>query len=238
MKLVQAAAPKRAARGKRLTAALAIGTVALLAGSAARADVILSWGSTASFTGTEASLAASTYGTGIVASGGAITRSGLGTSSGAGSLNSAGWTTGFLTFSLATTADGSYSLADFDIQDRASGTGPENLGLYYSGNNFAAPVGSWSDAASTGTREEDVTLSSLVVLAPSTTYTFEIKPTNGTSNNGGSTASAGTYRIISPTIELDGTAQSVAVPEPASLGLLGLGAGGLFVRRRRAGTQR
>lgn len=222
--------------GKKVwIAAATLGALTAMS-TATHAAIIIGWGSTSSFAGTETALTASTYGSGIVASGGSITRTGLGTSSGGGSLNSTGWnnTSNFLGFSITTTADGSYNLTQFLIQDRASGTGPGNLALYYSGDSFANPIATWSDAPSTGTRQETAAITG-ITLAPSTTYTFEIKAANSTSNAGGTVASAGTYRLISPDVELDGDAVQVSTsaPEPASLGVIGLGAAALIGRRKR-----
>jgi hypothetical protein len=218
-----------------LAGALLAGAVGLAANSSANASVILSWSSTASFAGTEASIPVSTYGSGIIASGDDITRAnGLSGNAGAGSLNSAGWGTGYLTFSLTTSATGSYSLTGFQVDDRASGTGPGNLALLYSGNNFASSIGSWSDTANgTTAHQENVSLSP-VVLAPGTTYTFRLAAANQSSNAGGTVGSTGTYRITSPTLELDGTAITVAVPEPASAGILGIAALGLLRRYRKS----
>jgi len=79
----------------------------------AQADVILSWNSTAGFAGTETSLGVAAYGSGVVASGGAITRSGLSGNAGGGSFNSAGFnvTTNFLTFALTTTSTNGTSIS-------------------------------------------------------------------------------------------------------------------------------
>ena len=221
--------------GKKIAGlAIAAATLGAAAGHA-NADAILTWGSTASFAGTEGSIPVASFGAGVVASDtSAISRSGLGTSGGGGSLNSTGWPTGFLTFSLTTTSTGSYDLTGFQIQDRASGTGPLDLGLFYSGNNFASAIASWSDAAGTGTQQETPSISG-ITLQPSTTYTFEIKPRDQSSNNGGSIAGAGTYRVLSPSLELDGNPVAVAAPtpEPASLGLLGAGVVALISRRSR-----
>ena len=222
--------------GKRM-AGLAIAAAIVSAGAgSANADAILSWNSTSGFAGTEMSIDVAAYGPGIVASGGSITRSGLGTSAGGSSINSTGFPAGFLTFSLTTTDAGSYSLTEFQIQDRASNTGPRDLGLFYSGDNFTSPIASLERClwALAHPRQESPAISG-ITLQPSTTYTFEIKATDGTSNNGGSTSGAGTYRVISPALELDGTpvAVVVATPEPASLGLLGAGAVALISRRSR-----
>jgi hypothetical protein len=145
-------------------------------------------------TGSEASVSATTTAAGIT--GGVLARAaGLSAVSGAGSINSSGWSTAtmadktlYYTFSVTPAAGCTVALASLAIQTAASGTGPAHFDVGTSVDNYTA-----LSTAYAGTSMDTVTLSASAAGAI-TVHVFGY----------GATSSAGTMRIES-TLSLTGS---------------------------------
>ncbi len=146
--------------------------------------------------GSEASVSAATMAAGIT--GGALSRAaGLTAVSGAGSINSSGWSTAamadktlYYTFSVTPAAGCTLGLASLAIQTAASGTGPANFDVGTSVDNYTA-----LSTAYGGTSTDTVTLSASAAGAI-TVHVFGY----------GATGSTGTMRVEG-TLSLTGSIQ-------------------------------
>jgi hypothetical protein len=101
--------------------------------------------------------------------------------------------TKYFTFGFTVAPGFVVNLNQLLIGTRASGTGPRDMALRYSGDGFTANLATWTESG-TGFINNTLSLSSLTNL--SGTVEFRIVALSNTSANGtGSIASGGTYRI-------------------------------------------
>lgn len=173
--------------------------------------------------------------------GGSIVRgSGLGVATATGSISSNGWegaasgAVGEEYFSFGFTVAPGYTV-DLDwlyLGTRASAAGPGTLGLFYSGDAYAASLFTFDQAATTGGTGELHSAIDLHALTGLTgEVTFRIYEIGNTQADGvGDTAGSGTFRLSNyvsngGTLNMQVTGTVSAVPEPERYALLLVGLG-------------
>lgn len=153
---------------------------------------------------------------------------GLNPNAGANSFNSSGWDTlaadDFLSFGFAVNTGFFADLESILLNVRSSDTGPANLTVFSSIDNFAASVQSFTSTASNA----DIILDVSALTGLTDTVEFRIVTANGTAVDGSPIGTSGTFRLNSASIE----GQVTAVPEPGSVLALSLISGGAVVMRR------
>ena len=150
------------------------------------------------------------------------------------SFSSNGWDAGEY-YQFQTSSSGFESLT-VSYGQATSSTGPGDFDFFYSTNGtsftqFGSTYdGPTLDFSTTTFRPENVLswdLSAISGLDNASTVFFRVAVNGTLAENGGTTASTGTFRID------DFTVNATAIPEPASMALLGL-SGLVLLRRRRA----
>lgn len=119
---------------------------------------------------------------------------GLAAANGLNSINSSGWNAGddrFFTFGFTVAPGQLVDLTALQIGTSASNTGPRDMALVYSGDNFATPLAEWTQPNTF--LNQIIDLSSLQNLSGD--VEFRIISTSGVSANGGTVASGGTSRV-------------------------------------------
>jgi hypothetical protein len=154
------------------------------------------------------------------------------------SFSSNTWAIGdYYQFSVSTLGLSNISLT-FD--QTSSNTGPRDFGVFYSTNGVsftqfgadyqvlpnAAPNPTWNATTSSPIYTFSYDLSSVASLNNAATVTFRLQNTTTVAANGTTVAATGTDRVDNVII------QTQAVPEPASMAVLGLGVVALIRRRR------
>ena len=200
---------------------LIIALVVMAIASVASAELLASW----TFAGGNGT---SSLNTGAANIGqitvGNLARVGLGTSStAAGQFSSNGWDDGGqVEFSLTVNANYQIANAALNMTSvQGSNTGPRNTSWYLG----AAAVGTVLTRTVSTTTSWN---SSLGTIAAGAGQTLSIRATDSVSVTGGTPASAGSFRIND--LSFNGDIQ--AVPEPATMSLLGLGALAMVLRRK------
>lgn len=120
---------------------------------------------------------------------------GINPASASNSISSNGWNAGddrYFTFGFTIAPDKLVDLSTLQIGTRASGTGPRDMALLYSGDGFQNPVATFTQSNNAFDNFE-LDLSSLSNL--SGTVEFRIVSTSNIAANGGSVASTGTFRV-------------------------------------------
>lgn len=204
----------------------------------ARADVIVDWNLTG-LPGDETTLAANSAAAGVT--GNALTEGPtLIANAGVDSMNARGWNgeaSDYFSFGFSVANGYGVDLTSLVIGSKSSGSGPGSMGLYYSGDNFASALHTFTENG-TDYSYAIVDLSALGHITG--TVEFRIAQVGTTAANGGATFSAGTFRIAeyangtsTTNLQLNGTV--AAVPEAGShaMMLAGLGLVGFMVRRRK-----
>jgi hypothetical protein len=170
---------------------------------------------------------------------------GLTPSGAANSFSASGWNAGEY-FSLGFTVASGYkvSLDRMYLGSRSSGTGPGTMALYYSGDGFSSALATFNQAPGGNFVNSIVDLTALTNLVG--TVEFRIGMVAGAAANGGSVASAGTFRVggyfenglFERDLQFTGLTEAIGgvVPLPAAawLMLAGLGALAATARRRKA----
>ncbi len=116
-------------------------------------------------------------------------------SSALNSISSSGWDEGserFFTFGFTVAPDKLVDLSNLKLGTRSSNTGPKNLALRYSGDNFVSDLAIWEQVGTTFNNQE-IDLSGLKNLSGN--VEFRIVSTSDVSANGGTVASGGTLRV-------------------------------------------
>ncbi|TVS03679.1 MAG: hypothetical protein EA423_08245 [Phycisphaerales bacterium] len=151
------------------------------------------------------------------------------------SISASGWTpdsNSYFSFGFSVDAGFVVNLDELIIATRSSNTGPGDLGLFYSGDNFSTNLFTFTQ---TGTAFLNSTIDLSALTNLDGTVEFRISPISNRAANDGTLSSGGTFRISE---FFDGTDffpvqfTGVVIPAPASAALLGL-AGLVAVRRRR-----
>lgn len=134
----------------------------------------------------------------------------------------------FFSFGFEVGAGFAVDLTNLTITIRSSNKGPDDLGLFYSGDSFAASLYDF-DQPGTNNNSQAIDLSALSGLTG--LVEFRILALNDHSADGSTITSGGTLRITN-TLAFNGAVNPV--PEPASdaMFLVGLGLLGWFVRRK------
>jgi hypothetical protein len=150
-------------------------------------------------------------------------------------MAASGWVgpeaTDYFTFGFTVQAGYTANLTNFIFASRSSGTGPGNMAIRTSLDNYATNVATF-DAGNAVYNNLIINLSSLGPITGS--FTIRITPTSNVSANGGTTATAGTWRIGNYYDTVNYTPariEGTVTPEPTSFILIGLGLAGLLRRR-------
>jgi hypothetical protein len=165
-----------------------------LTGVASAQAVIAGWdlsGAPGDQVSTPATLAAS-FVTGLDMARGA----GINPTAANNSISANGWedlaVDDYFTFGFTVDAGYAVDLAELQISTRSSNTGPANLALRYSVDNFTADL---ATIVNSGTLFTDVILDLTALPALSGNVEFRLYATNNVSANGGTIGSTGTMRI-------------------------------------------
>jgi hypothetical protein len=204
----------------------------------ASADVVVDWNLTG-LSGTETSLAANSAAAGVTGS--ALTEGAtLTANAGADSMNAKGWNgeaNDYFSFGFSVADGYSVDLGSLVIGSKSSGSGPASMGLYYSGDNFASVLHTFTENG-TDFSNDIVDLSALSHLTGS--VEFRLAQVGTTAANGGTTSGAGTFRIAeyanganTTNLQLNGTVAVVPEAGNHALMLAGLGLVGFMARRRK-----
>jgi endonuclease/exonuclease/phosphatase family metal-dependent hydrolase len=121
--------------------------------------------------------------------------SGINPASANNSISSNGWNEGenrFFSFGFTVAPGKLVDLSQLQIGTNASGTGPRDMALVYSGDNFTTPIATWTQPAAQFLNQT-IDLSGLQNL--SGTVEFRIVITSGISANNGTIGSGGTFRV-------------------------------------------
>ncbi|MEW5769028.1 MAG: PEP-CTERM sorting domain-containing protein [Pseudomonadota bacterium] len=206
----------------------------------ASADVLVDWDLT-DLVGNEAARAANSFAAGLTGND-LLRGAGLTGSTGANALNASGWTgeaTDYFSFGFSVGAGYQVDLGSLVIATRSSGTGPGAMGLFYSGNGFSSALYTFNQAPGGNYVNTIVDLGALQDLTGQ--VEFRIAQIGTASANGGTTGSAGTFRVAEyadginyTNLQLNGV---VAAPVPEAdvyaMMLAGLGLLGFAARRRK-----
>lgn len=208
-----------------------IGLMVAMVATCGFADLIATW-DFSSFAGDEAS-ASGTMLANMEAS--TLTRgAGLNASGNGGRFNGNNFDTAladsisnndYFTFSLQASSTYGFSLSSMVFNWQASGTGPQSFALYSSVTGFTDgdELDSW---ASVGNSTQTATLSGVTALQ-NVAGPIEFRVVGyGASSTGGT----GGFEGTGDDIVVNGTVQ--AIPEPATMSLLGLGALAMILRRK------
>ena len=209
---------------KKLLIALVVVAIA----SVAQAELLATW----TFTNGASTVATETSAANIdKVTFGELTRVNLVQSSAsAGQFASNNWTDPANGISLAVTVNAGYEIAGATIGVgglNGSNTGPGTLQWSLNGSDVGGVDGTWTVALSSGS---SVTTPIQVGTIGAGTNTLFLRSTGGqVSTPTAAPATAGSARLLN-NLTMDGTIQSI--PEPATMGLLGLGALALALRRK------
>ena len=171
---------------------------------------------------------------------------GLTPTAAANSFSASGWNAGEYLSLGFTVADGyKVSLDSMYLGSRSSGTGPGTMALYYSGNGYSTALATFDQSPGANFLNSIVDLTALTNLVG--TVEFRIGMVAGAAANGGSVASAGTFRVggyfenglFERDLQFTGTTDAIGgavVPLPAAawLMLAGLGVLVTTARQRKA----
>jgi endonuclease/exonuclease/phosphatase family metal-dependent hydrolase len=189
------------AKSLTLLAPLVVGLCLLLGGSAllqAQTETIVIWDFTGQ-PGDQVSTAASATADNIT--GLDVTRStGLTPSSAGGSISASNWNgtnDRYFSFGFVVASGKKVSLTSLSLATRASNTGPRDMALLYSGDNFTTPLATWQHSG-TNFNNQTIDLSTLTDLTG--TVTFRIVSVGTVSANGSTLSSAGTVRLTNNNI--------------------------------------
>ncbi len=195
-----------------------------------QAEIITDW-ELAGASGNELAIAADNSATNVI--GHNLTRGvGLGVSNAGNTFSSRDWDDGspdeFFSFGFEVSGGFSVDLTDLTITIRSSNKGPDDLGLFYSGDSFAASLFNF-DQPGTSDNSQVIDLSALSGLTGN--IEFRILALNNSAADGGTITSGGTLRITN-TFAFNGTVNPVPEPQTYAMFLAGLGIIGCAVRRK------
>jgi hypothetical protein len=212
--------------------------VAITVSSTAYADSIVEW----DLTGAAGSQASNTAFSAAshVAGDNLVRGAGLTGSGAANSISASAWSgqaTDYFGFGFTVAEGYQADLISLVIGTRSSATGPGTMGLFHSGDGFASALYTFNQAPGSNYVNSIVDLSALIGLTGK--VEFRVAQIGTTSANGGTTGTAGTFRIseyydgVSYTnLQLNGSVAAVPEPETYAMLLAGLGLLGFAARRR------
>lgn len=196
-----------------------------------QAEIITDWDLDGA-SGNELTIAANSSAVNVT--GNALTRgAGINPSNAGNTFSSRDWDEGtsdeFFSFGFTVSDGFAVDLTNLMITIRSSNKGPDDLGLFHSGDSFAASLFTF-DQPGTNDNSQVIDLTALSGLTGN--VEFRILALNNSSADGGTITAGGTLRITD-TFAFNGSINPVPEPQTYAMLLAGLALIGLSIRAKR-----